>query len=64
MCPMRGAAITRGQLKDRKAVFLGTWKSPMLTAAVCDQFLGESPLDHKAKLAAGSGLLFLANGFR
>ena len=58
------AGITRGRLKDRRAVLLGTWRSPHLTAAVLDQFLGDAPLDPAAKLRAGAGLLFLTNGFR
>ena len=58
------AAITRGRLKDRRAVMLGTWRSPHLTAAVLDQFLGDEPLDPAAKARAGVGLLFLTNGFR
>lgn len=58
------AAITRGQLKDRQSVMLGSWKNPELTAAVFDQFLGTSPVDPEAKLRAGCGLLFLTNGFK
>lgn len=42
---------------------LGSWRSPLLTAALFDQFLGSAPLDPEAKLRAGCGLLFLTNGF-
>ncbi len=45
-------------------MLLGTWRSPHLTAAVLDQFLGDTPLDPVAKMRAGAGLLFLTNGFR
>ena len=45
-------------------MLLGTWRSPHLTAAVLDQFLGDQPLDPAAKARAGAGLLFLTNGFR
>ena len=45
-------------------MLLGTWRSPHLTAAVLDQFLGDQPLDPAAKARAGAGLLYLTNGFR
>ena len=56
--------ITPGNLRDRKAYFLGKWKSRRLARAAFDLFLGEFPVDARAKAQAGQAILYVTNGFK
>lgn len=42
---------------------MGVLKSPRLTVSVFDLFLGDDPIDERAKEQMGNTMLYLANGF-
>ena len=54
-------AITPGALAERRTSLIGVAKSPLLTAAVFDSFLGAAPLDARGRRQVGAGLLWAAN---
>ncbi|EFN51445.1 expressed protein [Chlorella variabilis] len=57
-------AITPGRLRDRRTSRIGVNRSPLVTGAIFDMFLGEEPLDDYGKKDVGHGMLWAANGFR
>lgn len=55
-------AITPGALAERRTAFIGRSKSPLLTAAVFDAFLGGEAVDTVGRKQTGRGFLWAANG--
>jgi hypothetical protein len=55
-------AITPGTLGERKTAFIGRSKSPLVTAAVFDAFLGPNAADEVGRRQTGRGFLWAANG--
>ena len=55
-------AITPGTLSERRTAFIGRSKSPLLTAAVFDAFLGPNATDAVGRRQTGRGFLWAANG--
>lgn len=55
-------AITPGTIGERRTAFIGRSKSPLLTAAVFDVFLGPNATDEVGRRQTGRGFLWAANG--
>ena len=55
--------MTPGNLRDRRTFMLGKWNSPRLARAAFDLFLGERPVDARAKYMSGQCVLYVTNGF-
>ena len=63
---MRGApcaVMTPGTLGQRRTFLLGKWNSRRLARAAFGLFLGEHPVDARAKYMSGQCVLYVTNGF-
>lgn len=58
------AVMTPGNLRDRRTYLLGKWNSRRLARAAFDMFLGEYPVDARAKYMSGQCVLYVTNGFK
>eukprot|EP00884_Botryococcus_braunii_P015657 jgi/Botrbrau1/2775/Bobra.0164s0052.1 len=56
-------AIQPGIIRDRKGVWIGQFRSPLLTRAIFDLHLGPYPLNQRSKRMVGNDTLYAANGF-
>ncbi|KAK9822355.1 hypothetical protein WJX81_000239 [Elliptochloris bilobata] len=61
---LRGEVMTPGNLRDRRTFHLGVWRSRRLARAAFDLFLGEFPVDARAKYMSGQCILYVTNGFK
>ena len=57
------AVMTPGNLGSRRTFVLGKWNSRRLARAAFDLFLGEHPVDARAKYMSGQCVLYVTNGF-
>lgn len=57
-------AITPGRIREKRTSRICVNKSPLVTAAVFNMFLGEEAIDEEGKKDVGHGFVFVANGFR
>ena len=55
--------MTPGNLRERRTFTLGKWNSRRLARAAFDLFLGEYPVDARAKYMSGQCVLYVTNGF-
>lgn len=55
--------MTPGNLRERRTFLLGKWNSRRLARAAFGLFLGEHPVDARAKYMSGQCVLYVTNGF-